>query len=41
MAAGWLRHLAGDGIDISAEHPKPWTDEVLAACPDDGLPQDR
>jgi arsenate reductase (thioredoxin) len=54
MAAGWLRHLAGDavdvfsggsepaestnaaavaamaevGIDISAEHPKPWSDEV-------------
>ncbi len=54
MAAGWLRHLAGDavdvfsggsepaehtntaaieamaeaGIDISAEYPKPWSDEV-------------
>jgi arsenate reductase (thioredoxin) len=54
MAAGWLRHLAGEevdvfsggsepaestnaaaiqamaevGIDISAEHPKPWSDEV-------------
>ncbi|MFV0259976.1 MAG: arsenate reductase ArsC [Acidimicrobiales bacterium] len=54
MAAGWLRHLAGDrvevfsggsspgsainpmamaamaevGIDISAEQPKPWTDEM-------------
>jgi arsenate reductase (thioredoxin) len=55
MAAGWLRHLAGDrvvvwsggsepagqinpvaiaamaevGIDITAEFPKPWTDEVV------------
>jgi arsenate reductase (thioredoxin) len=54
MAAGWLRHLAGDavdvfsggsapaehinaaaveamaevGIDISAERPQPWSDEV-------------
>ena len=54
MAAGWLRHLAGDavdvfsggsepaertnpvaveamaevGIDISAEHPRRWSDEV-------------
>lgn len=54
MAAGWLRHLAGDGvdvfsggtdpghetnqtavaamaeagIDISAEYPQPWTDEI-------------
>ena len=54
MAAGWLRHLAGDavdvfsggsepaerinaaaveamaevGIDIAAERPRPWTDEV-------------
>jgi protein-tyrosine-phosphatase len=57
MAAGWLRHLAGDrvtvysggsepadrinraaveamaqvGIDITAEFPKPWTDEVVRA----------
>jgi arsenate reductase len=57
MAAGWLRHLAGDrvevfsggsnpgahinaaaveamaevGVDISAEHPKPWTEEVVRA----------
>jgi arsenate reductase (thioredoxin) len=57
MAAGFLRHLAGDsidvfsggsapgtqvnaaaieamnevGIDISAEHPKPWTDEMVRA----------
>ncbi len=57
MAAGWLRHLAGDrvdvfsggsnpgerinaaaveamaevGIDISAEHPKPWTEDVVRA----------
>jgi arsenate reductase (thioredoxin) len=56
MAAGWLRHLAGDavaafsggsgppsevnptavaamaevGIDIAAEVPRPWTDEILA-----------
>jgi arsenate reductase (thioredoxin) len=56
MAAGWLRHLAGDavavfsggsdpasetnptavvamaevGIDIAAEVPKLWTDEILA-----------
>lgn len=58
MAAGWLRHLAGDdvevfsggsepgeainpvavevmaevGIDISAEHPRLWTDEVVTAA---------
>jgi protein-tyrosine-phosphatase len=58
MAAGWLRHLAGDrvdvfsggsdpgtetnaaavaamrevGIDISAEYPKPWTDEIARAA---------
>ncbi len=58
MAAGWLRHLAGDsvdvfsggsdpgsetnasaiaamsevGIDISAELPKPWTDEIVRAA---------
>jgi arsenate reductase (thioredoxin) len=58
MAAGWLRQLAGDavevfsggsdpgsavnpaaveamaeaGIDISAEHPKPWTDEIARAA---------
>ena len=58
MAAGWLRHLAGDtvtvwsggseptseinpaaiaamaevGIDITAEFPKPWTDEVVQAA---------
>lgn len=58
MAAGWLRHLAGDGvevfsggsdpasevnpaaiaamaeigIDITAEFPKPWTDEVVKAA---------
>jgi arsenate reductase len=57
MAAGWMRHLAGDrvvvysggsepaseinaavikamdevGIDIRAEFPKPWTDEVVRA----------
>ena len=57
MAAGWLRHLAGDhvmvwsggsepaseinpaaieamaevGIDITAEFPKPWTDEIVRA----------
>ena len=57
MAAGWLRHLAGDrvrvlsggsspaelvnpaaveamgevGIDISANQPRPWTDEDLHA----------
>lgn len=57
MAAGWLRHLAGDrvevfsggsnpgehinaaaveamaevGVDISAEHPKPWTEDVVRA----------
>ncbi len=57
MAAGWLRHLAGDGvevysggsepgtslnpmavramaevgIDITNEHPKLWTDEVVRA----------
>ena len=60
MAAGWLRHLAGDravvysggsepttainpaaiavmnevGIDITAEFPKPWTDEVTMGCGD-------
>lgn len=58
MAAGWLRHLAGErvevfsggsnpgtetnatavaamaevGIDISAEYPKPWTDEIARAA---------
>ena len=58
MAAGWLRHLAGDrvevysggsepasqvnpaaidamaevGIDIRAEYPKPWTDEIVRAA---------
>lgn len=58
MAAGWLRYLAGDtvdvysggsepvenvnqtaveamaevGIDISAECPKPWTDEIVRAA---------
>ncbi len=58
MAAGWLRHLAGDhvdvfsggsdpgnetngaaivamaesGIDISSDHPKPWTDEIARAA---------
>ena len=58
MAAGFLRHLAGDtvevfsggsdpgadvnatavramaevGIDISSEHPKPWTDEIARAA---------
>ncbi len=58
MAAGWLRHLAGDrvevfsggsdpgletnavavaamaevGIDLSAEYPKPWTDEIARAA---------
>jgi protein-tyrosine-phosphatase len=58
MAAGWLRHLAGDrvdvfsggsepagtvnpaaveamaevGIDIRAEFPKPWTDEIVRAA---------
>jgi protein-tyrosine-phosphatase len=58
MAAGWLRHLAGDrvtvysggsepaseinaaaiaamaevGIDITAEFPKPWTDEIVQAA---------
>lgn len=58
MAAGWMRHLAGDGItvysggseptseinpaaveamaevgvDITAEFPKPWTDEVVRAA---------
>lgn len=57
MAAGWMRHLAGDrvvvysvgsepvseinaavvqamdevGVDIRAEFPKPWTEEVLRA----------
>ncbi len=58
MAAGWLRHLAGErvevfsggsdpgretnrtaveamaeiGIDVSAEYPKPWTDEIACAA---------
>jgi protein-tyrosine-phosphatase len=58
MAAGWMRHLAGDavdvfsggsepaeavnqvavaamselGIDISAELPQPWSDEILRAA---------
>jgi len=58
MAAGWLRHIAGDtvevfsggsdpgtdvnantvaamaevGIDIAAEYPKPWTDEIARAA---------
>lgn len=58
MAAGWLRYLAGDrvevfsggsdpasdvnpsaieamsevGIDITAEFPKPWTDEIVRAA---------
>lgn len=58
MAAGWLRHFAGErvevfsggsnpgaetnsaavsamaevGIDISTEHPKPWTDEIARAA---------
>ena len=58
MAAGWLRHLAGDavdvfsggsepaddinrtaveamdevGIDIAAELPQPWTDEIVRAA---------
>jgi protein-tyrosine-phosphatase len=58
MAAGWLRHLAGDavevfsggsepaadvnrvaveamaevGIDIRAEFPRPWTDEIVRAA---------
>jgi arsenate reductase len=58
MAAGWMRHLAGDavtvytggsepassinpqavaamaavGVDIAAEFPKPWTDEVVRAA---------
>jgi protein-tyrosine-phosphatase len=58
MAAGWLRHVAGErvtvwsggsepasevnpaavaamaevGIDIAAEFPKPWTDEVVRAA---------
>jgi protein-tyrosine-phosphatase len=58
MAAGWLRHLAGDrvdvfsggsepaaglnaaavqamaekGIDISAELPQPWADEIVRAA---------
>jgi protein-tyrosine-phosphatase len=58
MAAGWLRHLAGDevevfsggsepgsgvnrvaveamkevGIDIAAEFPRPWTDEIVRAA---------
>jgi len=58
MAAGWLRHLAGDrisvysggsapaseinpaavaamaevGVDITAEFPKPWTDEIVRAA---------
>jgi protein-tyrosine-phosphatase len=58
MAAGWMRHLAGDdvevfsggsepaesvnqmavaameekGIDISSEHPQPWSDEIVQAA---------
>ena len=58
MAAGWLRHLAGDrvvvwsggsepasqinpaaaeamrevGIDIGAELPKPWTEQIVRAA---------
>ncbi|MCP4303816.1 MAG: arsenate reductase ArsC [bacterium] len=58
MAAGWLRHLGGDqvdvfsggsnpgteinraavaamdevGIDISAQTPRPWTDEIVGAA---------
>jgi len=58
MAAGWVRHLAGDrvrvrsagsepaeqinpmavqamaevGIDITANYPKPWTDEIVRAA---------
>ena len=58
MAAGWLRHLGGDriqvlsagsapadsvnpaaveamaevGIDITANYPKPWTDEIVRAA---------
>jgi len=58
MASGWLKHLAGDrvdvfsggsepastvnpaaievmaevGIDIRAEFPKPWTDEIVRAA---------
>jgi arsenate reductase (thioredoxin) len=58
MASGWLKHLAGDhvdvfsggsepastvnpaaieamtevGIDIGAEFPKPWTDEIVRAA---------
>lgn len=58
MAAGWLRHLAGDrvivwsggsapasevnaaaiaamaevGIDLTAEFPKPWTEEIVRAA---------
>jgi protein-tyrosine-phosphatase len=58
MAAGWLKHLAGDrvdvfsggsepasavnpaaieamaevGIDIRAEFPKPWTDEIIRSA---------
>jgi protein-tyrosine-phosphatase len=58
MAAGFLRHLTGDrvdvfsggsdpgteqnqtvvaamaeaGVDISTEHPKPWTDEIARAA---------
>ena len=58
MAAGWLRHLAGDrvtvwsggsapateinasavaamsevGIDITAQFPKPWTEEIVRAA---------
>jgi arsenate reductase (thioredoxin) len=58
MASGWLRHLAGDrvdvfsggsapastvnpaaieamaevGVDIGAEFPKPWTDEIVRAA---------
>ena len=58
MAAGWLRHLAGDraitysggseptsdinpaavaamaevGVDLTAEFPKPWTDDIVRAA---------
>lgn len=58
MAAGWMRHLAGDeievfsagsepadsvnqtavaamaekGVDISSEHPQPWSDEIVQAA---------
>ena len=44
MAAGWLKHLAGDRVDVfsggsepasavnRAESPKPWTDEIIRAA---------